>query len=79
MSNEQKDYDEVIGNEKEWRRHILKKLDRMEDRRRDDNQIIFKKYDRMNHNFNVFKIKSFGFITLLIGGVEAFSRYFNKH
>jgi hypothetical protein len=65
MSNDKMEI--IVDNEREWRLHILRKIDRMED-----------KFDKMEHDFNFFKIRSFGFIAVLVGLIEVITKYFSR-
>lgn len=40
-------YDELIENEREWRRYVVKKIDRLE------------------NDFNIFKVKAFAFMSVV--------------
>jgi hypothetical protein len=50
--------DNILENEKEWRRYMVKRL------------------DKLDQDFNLFKIKTFGFVTVLTAAVNLFVELF---
>lgn len=56
----EEDYALLIENEKEWRRYVVKKIDRLE------------------NDFNLFKLKAFGFMSVVSFIINVALRYITK-
>ena len=59
MSND-KELEIVVNNEKEWRKYMIKRL------------------DKLDQDFNIFKLKSFGFLTVLSAIMNFLMKHYDK-